>query len=98
LTIKRVWGLPRHRREPADPFVTLEVQWALTRLDAEIARLLSGNDERFARAHHLSAAMAAYGQALDEACRLAGVPVTASGSATRRVLAEAELRSRGWDW
>jgi hypothetical protein len=127
------------RRPPTDPFATLEVQYALGRLEAEITRLLR-DDVSFARAHHLMAAQLAYGQALEEACRLAGVPGRdleldlddaadpggptaapgdpptprpgptavrtdeeqplrqASRSGVRWILAEAELRSRGWDW
>jgi hypothetical protein len=144
------------RRELTDPFTTLEVQLALTRLDREIARIRA-DDVSFARAHHLIAAQLAYGQALEEACRLAGVPSEdleldlgelgspsgptaptgaepspdaatgagpgapsaaptpgrppgpvatsdddpfgpASRSGARRLLAEAYLRSRGWDW
>jgi hypothetical protein len=93
----RALGLPLQRRPVIDPFATLEVQLALSRLDQEIARI-QRDDAGFARAHHLSAAVAAYGQALDEACRLAGITPAASGRRLRRVLAEAELRSRGWDW
>jgi hypothetical protein len=93
----RALGLPLQRRPVVDPFATLEVQFALTRLDLEIVRI-QWDDRGFARAHHLSAAVTAYGQALDEACRLAGITLGTSGPGLRRVLAEAELRSRGWDW
>jgi hypothetical protein len=93
----RALGLPLQRRPVIDPFATLEVQLALTRLDQEIARI-QRDDRGFARAHHLAAAVAAYGQALDEACRLAGIALTSSGPGLHRVLAEVELRSRGWDW
>ena len=93
----RALGLPPQRRLPADPFTTLEVQLALSRLDAEILRIQQ-DDRGFARAHHLTAAVAAYSQALDEACRLAGISTSGCGPGLRRVLAEAELRSRGWDW
>jgi hypothetical protein len=44
------------------------------------------------------AARAAYDRALDEACRLAGVVDLPADPAVRRVLSEAELRSRGWSW
>ena len=94
----RAWPLPRRRRPPVDPFRTLEVQSALSRLDHEIAELLYRDEPLFARAHHLHAAVAAYGQALDEACGLAGVALPSAGPALRRVLAEAELRTRGWEW
>jgi hypothetical protein len=96
--VGRALIMPRRRRPPTDPFSTLEVQLALSRLDREIDRLLRADDDLFARAHHLAAAVSAYGQALDEACVLAGVPLPQGGRTLRRVLAEAELRSRGWDW
>jgi len=90
-------SLRRGHRAPVDPFTALEVQLALGRLEALVEQL-QRDDGRFARAHHLHAARAAYDQALDEACRLAGVTSLPEGGALRRVLAEAELRTRGWSW
>ena len=91
------WGNSRVRSQ-ADPFETLQVQLSLARLEREIERLRS-DDEVFARAHHLRAAVIAYGHVLGQACRLAGVePVPAVGSSVGRLLAVAELQARGWDW
>ncbi len=84
-------------RAPVDPFDALEVQMALSRLERRMEEVLS-DDGRFARAHHLQAARAAYDQALVEACRLAGVEQLPEAGSLRRVMAEAELRARGWDW
>jgi hypothetical protein len=42
--------------------------------------------------------MAAYDRLLDEACRLAGVPAPDGTGDARRLLAEVELRARGWNW
>lgn len=87
----------RRGRTPVDPFSALEVQLALGRLEAMVERL-QRDDGRFARAHHLHAARSAYDQALEDACRMAGVTSLPEGGALRRVLAEAELRTRGWSW
>lgn len=91
------WTTRAQRRPMVDPFTALEVQMALSRVERLIADLQS-EDGRFARAHHLRAARAAYDQLLDEACRLAGVGPLPEAGAVRRVLAEAELRTRGWSW
>jgi hypothetical protein len=88
----------RLRRGPCvDPFDALEVQMALSRLE-RLVEQIQDDDERFARAHHLRAARDAYDRALDEACRLAGVGPLPDGRGLRRVIAEAELRARGWSW
>jgi hypothetical protein len=88
------------RRPDVDPFSTLEVQLALARLDREIAELLDdpGAANRFAQGHHLRAAQLAYEQLLQEACQLAEVNTLPGGGVVRRVIAEAELRARGWTW
>jgi len=80
-----------------DPFSALEVQMALARVEQRV-RDLQRDDRRFARAHHLYAALSAYDQLLDEACRLAGVPTPDARGDTYRLLAEVELRARGWSW
>jgi hypothetical protein len=87
----------RTQRSSVDPFSALEVQLALSRVERLIADL-QRDDRRFARAHHLYSAIAAYDRLLDEACRLAGVPVPEGVGDTRRLLAEVELRARGWTW
>jgi hypothetical protein len=90
--------LRRLRRDDVDPFSTFEVQVALGRVEQRIAELLA-DESRFARGHHLRAARLARANLLDEACRLAGVVDLPEGdSALRRMMAELELRSRGWDW
>jgi hypothetical protein len=91
------WVSSRTQRSTVDPFSALEVQMALTRVERLIADL-QRDDRRFARAHHLYSAVAAYDRLLDEACRLAGVPVPEGRGDTRRLLAEVELRARGWTW
>jgi hypothetical protein len=91
------WVSSRTQRSVVDPFSALEVQMALTRVERLIADL-QRDDRRFARAHHLYSAVAAYDRLLDEACRLAGVPVPEGSGDTRRLLAEVELRARGWTW
>ncbi len=87
------------RRVPSsvNPFDSLEVQMALARLERLIADL-EVESGRFARAHHLHAARHAYGQALGEACRLAGVEVVVDGRPLPQDRIETELRSRGWWW
>lgn len=91
-------SLRRMRRPDVDPFSALEVQLSLTRIEARIAGLLA-DESRFARGHHLRAARLARANLLEEACRLAGIEDLPEGDgALRRMMAEAELRSRGWDW
>jgi hypothetical protein len=85
-------------RRVVDPFSALEVQVALARVERLVADL-QRDDRRFARAHHLYAAVAAYDRLLTEACALAGVELPQDGDGdTRRLLAEVELRARGWSW
>ena len=84
-------------RRDVDPFCALEVQLALARVERLVADL-QRDDRRFARAHHLYSAMAAYDRLLAEACALAGVEMPEGDGDTRRLLAEVELRGRGWDW
>lgn len=95
---ERLRGL-RHRRRNDNVFETLEVQLALTRIDQEIKQLRFGRGDDFAGAHHLRAAMKAYDYLLADACRLAGVVQEPDAPVeVRRMLAEAELQARGWDW
>lgn len=90
--------LRRTRHQPApDPFVSLIVQWRLSRLAWEI-RHLERDAGRWARAHHLRAAELAYDDLLGEACCLAGIPVPDAAPAVRRLIMESDLRSRGWTW
>jgi hypothetical protein len=85
-------------RDTPDPFETLEMQARLTRLAAELRQLDSPADRRFARGFHLHAAMEAYERTLDDACRLAGIPVETGRGAAHRLLAETALHQRGWRW
>ena len=82
-----------------DPFRVLEVQAALTRVCRSL-REVEADDVRFARAHHLRALRLAYDGLLDEACRLADVAPEELPDVgpLRRVVAEAQLGSRGWEW
>ncbi|MGF1661296.1 MAG: hypothetical protein ACFCVG_02290 [Kineosporiaceae bacterium] len=80
-----------------DPARVAELTAALARLDREIARIRR-SDGAYARAHHLHAAVRAYGDVLDEARRVAGIPAPDGDEDVRRMLAEVELRTRGWDW
>lgn len=82
----------------ADPFATLALQMRLSRIAAEIDSLHADPDRRTARGFHLRAAMLAYDDLLDEGCRLAGVGVVEGEGAVHRLIAESELRSRGWTW
>ena len=84
-------------RRDVDPFCALEVQVALARVERLVANL-QRDDRRFAQAHHLYAAVAAYDRLLSEACALAGVELPEGEGDTRRLLAEVELRARGWSW
>ena len=91
------WSREGRGRRDVDPFSALEVQVALARVERLVADLQS-DDRRFARAHHLYSAVAAYDRLLSEACALAGVEVPQGEGDTRRLLAEVELRARGWSW
>ena len=84
-------------RRDVDPFSALEVQLALARIERLISDL-QRDDRRFARAHHLYAAVAAYDRLLVEACALAGADVPPGDGDSWRLLAEVELRARGWSW
>ncbi len=89
----------RRRSTDVDPFRALEVQAALARAGAGM-RDVESDGTRFARAHHLHALRIAYDGLLEEACRLAGVraeDLPPSGS-VRRLVVEAELGARGWQW
>ena len=91
-------SLRRVRRPDVDPFSALEVQFALARVESLIAAVLS-DTSRFARGHHLQAARLAHDHLLNEACRLAGITDLPDDDAgLRRVMAEVELRNRGWSW
>ncbi len=87
----------RRRRADVDPFRALEVQSSLARIERTIAEI-EADDARFARAHHLRALRIAYDGLLDEACVLADVEQLPDTTPLRRVVAEAELGSRGWTW
>jgi hypothetical protein len=86
------------RRGGVDPFCTLEVQFGLARLEREIGQLLAGTAAAFAQGHHLRAAQLAYDELLMDACQLADVPGLPEERQWRRLVAEAELRTRGWTW
>ena len=90
-------GRAGRRPRDVDPFSALEVQLALARVERRVSELQL-DDRRFARAHHLYAALAAYDRLLAEACALAGVTLPEGDGDTRRLLAEVELRARGWSW
>ena len=85
------------RPRDVDPFCALEVQLALARVERRVSEL-QRDDRRFARAHHLYAALAAYDRLLAEACVLAGAEPPQGDGDARRLLAEVELRARGWSW
>lgn len=91
------WSREGRGRRDVDPFSVLEVQVALARVERLVADL-QRDDRRFARAHHLYSAVAAYDRLLTEACALAGVEMPQGEGDTRRMLAEVELRARGWSW
>lgn len=98
--LKRVCRAPQDgggTAPPCAPAVRAELTASLARLDREISRVRHG-DRDYARAHHLYAAVRAYGDVLDEACRAAGVERHEGDESLRRLMAEVELRSRGWSW
>lgn len=80
-----------------DPFVTLGLQIRLSRIATEI-RHLERDGGRWARAHHLTAATAAYDDLLVEAARLCDLPVPDADAPIRRLIIESQLRHRGWAW
>jgi hypothetical protein len=85
------------RRRDVDPFRALEVQSSLARIERTMAEI-EADDGRFAKAHHLRALRIAYDLLLDEACHLANIDELPDIGPLRRVVAEAELGSRGWTW
>ncbi|MFP5345787.1 MAG: hypothetical protein ACLGIA_01975 [Actinomycetes bacterium] len=89
----------RESSPEADPFEALRLQTRLGIL-AEHIRMLEADQHVYAKAHRLLAARAAYDDLLDEACRLAGVPVDPQQHRTDsgRYQEELELASRGWSW
>lgn len=82
-----------------DPFEALRLQTRLSVLAGQI-RSLEGSEWVYAKAHRLEAHRAAYDDLLDEACRLAGVPVEPGQGRgeNRRWYEELELAARGWSW
>jgi hypothetical protein len=76
----------------------LALQMRLSRLAVEIERLDAGAEPRFARGHHLRAAMEAYERTLDDCCRLVGLPVVEGRGPAHRLLAETRLHEVGWTW
>jgi hypothetical protein len=93
---RSVWRRSRGGSTP-DPFETLTIQTRLTRLAGELNRL-EQDGGKWARAHHLNAAQAAYDRLLSDACGLLEIPLPDGTPPVRRLLAETELRSRGWTW
>jgi hypothetical protein len=99
--LTRMWRRRRPGRRDAtwdpDPFRTLAVQLRLGRIAAEISNL-ERDQGRWARAHHLVAATAAYDDLLCEAAVLSGIPVPDVSPAVRRLMIEGQLRHQGWSW
>jgi hypothetical protein len=89
--------LGRYARQP-DPFATLELQCRLSRLAGELRELERAGPRAIATAHHMQAALWAYDRTLEDALRLMNLPVPGGGGPVARLLAEASLRSAGWDW
>lgn len=94
----------RSRRKEPDPFEVLSLQLRLGVL-AQQLRALEADPHVYGRAHRLTAAQSAYDALLAEACRLAGVDVSAPPLRPRvvpdepeRFREEMELASRGWSW
>ncbi|NDL58087.1 hypothetical protein [Phytoactinopolyspora mesophila] len=85
------------REHHPDPFDTLAVQYRLSSVAAEI-HTLERDMRRWARGHHLIAATAAYEHLLCDAARMSGVPIPDTEGPVRRLILEAELRNRGWEW
>ena len=96
----------RLRREPTcDPFDVLRLQIRLGAVAQEV-RVLKSDGDSYARAHRLQAALAAYDDLLEEACRVAGVPQDAEACRgdseerreQHRLREEMELSARSWSW
>lgn len=82
-----------------DPFEALHLQYRLGAIADEL-RALDASPTVYAKAHRLRATRAAYDDLLEEACRLAGVPIdpeTCRGE-QERLREEVELTARGWSW
>jgi len=104
--LKRRMGGLRRRGRPVtdapvvDPFAALGVQFALGRLTAEL-EALAADREVFARGFRVAATQAAYDDVLEQACVLAQVPVQRDKHDNRevtRLIEEAALAERGWNW
>lgn len=97
--LERLAGRLRRAEARPDPFEALRLQVRLGVLAGEL-RALEGDVQVYAKWHRLRATRAAYDDLLEEACRLAGVPVDpqASRSERERLRVEVELTSRGWSW
>jgi hypothetical protein len=86
-------------RPDVNPFSALEIQLSLARLERELLQLDQCDDRKFGRAHHYYAALGAYDQLLAEACGLAGIAASPRpGDPAWRMVADVELRVRGWTW
>lgn len=88
----------RDRPTGPDPFLTLELQTRLARLETELTGLDVGGTRPFGSWHHIRAAREAYERTLDDACELAGLPVEPGRGPVHRLLAEAMLHNAGWRW
>lgn len=87
--------------EPVDPFRTLALQYRLGALARELDDLAVDDGRVYARGLRLTAVNAAYDDVLEDACRLAGIPLQRDGQnrrEVRRVMAESALKSAGWTW
>jgi hypothetical protein len=91
---------PSWLREPGgpDPFETLMLQQRLSRLSSELRAIDHPGYRARGSYHHAKAAQEAYERTLDDACRLAGLPVEPGRGPSHRLLAEARLMSAGWRW
>ena len=96
--LRRRWSSGRSQScAVADPFRTLTVQLRLSRMADEM-RSLERDVGRWARAHHLTAATAAYDDLLIEAAHMAGLDIPDAPPAVRRLMIESALRHDGWSW
>jgi len=81
-----------------DPFETLAMQQRLSRLSAELRAIDHPGCRSLGTYHHTKAAQEAYERTLDDACRIAGLPVEPGRGPSHRLLAEVALESAGWRW
>lgn len=97
--LERTAGRLRHGANQPDPFDVLRVQVRLGIL-ADQVRGLEADRQVYAKAHRLRVTKAAYDDLLEEACRLAGVPLERDRGPREqeRLREEVELASRGWSW